>query len=241
MKNALVINPNSIIGLAVIRQLIRLGYTVTTAAPRSSSYEPTLISDTNPEFELLPKLAVFDDVVIDSPDEIIEQCHLEEIAPIDVVIDLNPTEQSFIKWDLNLLYALLKRGFLSEKDGIVVVGRDSEQTTSTENLSLEKTLQKMAPEFTGAGISFNDYTQVGSISGDEAYVAGSYTMEVVRNGLKVEKVNSLETLLNYVLYYYVPGFLLGFVLHFKSLIGEYLPFLSSILSTSKSESKKKAD
>lgn len=232
MKSALVVNPGSLIGVSVVGKLVRLGYSVTAITPESSSYLAKTLPDTNPEFYsgnqyTEPKLIVFEDSLLESPVDIIEKCRLEELAPIDVVISLNQTEQSFVKWDLILVDALFKQNYIKNKDGVVIFGRDSDLTASTENVALEKAVWKMAPEFTKAGINFNNCTQIGALPGDESYVADSYVTEVMRNEYKVDKVNSPKTLLCYALYYYVPGFLLGLVFYVKDIVENYLPALES--------------
>lgn len=219
LQTALVINPGSEKGLILLRKLVHSGYSVTALTPDTPSAIDTLehLQFTNPELNDIVNVVAFPQDVIDDPGKIIESANLTAFPVADFIFSFNPTENVFVKWDLNLIYALSKTNVVQKNKTLVVVGRDAENVPETENKSLQTTMTKMFKLFRDENITFVDLTEVGSLPGDEEYVVETYMHEVIRKSFKVDSCNSLENIYKYIVYHYVPGFLLNLVIYFQTL------------------------
>lgn len=220
-KTALIINANSPLGLQVVRKTCFFGYDVLALGVHDEDnyFDNSLefAKYTNPELIGKFTYELLDPSILSNQEEIIKSCSISTKAPFDLVISLNPTEKTFIKWDLNLVYALLKMKLLNTIDTTVIIGRSSSLTTYTDNKALDKNVANLGKSLAETNVDFVDLIQVGSVPGDEEYVADTYTNELLRKQFKVSNVGTFGDLLSYIIFYFAPGFLLTTILYLKSL------------------------
>lgn len=222
VKNALVINANTPLGLQVVRKVSFFGYDVLALGVHDDDDDRyfdnslELAQYSNPELKGKFTLELVDPAILSNQEEILKTTSILSKTPFNLIISLNPTEDNFIKWDLNLIYALLKMELINTADTTVIVGRNSTLTTDTYNKALEKNVTNLGKALAETGIDFADLIQLGSVPGDEEYIADTYATELLRKQFKVLKVTSVGDLINYIIFYYFPSFLLSTVVYLES-------------------------
>ena len=223
-NKALLINPGNEKGLILIRRLVQSGYLITALSPDIPNSISTLgqLEFTNPELKDSVQIITFSNDIINDPAKIIEATNLLQLPPQEFLFSFNPTRDTFAKWDLNLIYALTKTNVVEKDSTLIVVGRDAENVPETENKALQKTMANLYKMFKDENITFVDLTEVGALPGDESYVVDTYMHEVIRRSFKVKSINSLVNIYKYIIYHYVPGFLLNIVIYFQSLLSSLL-------------------
>jgi hypothetical protein len=224
-KNALVINADSPLGIQVIRKTCLLGYHVTAlAVDKLNDYHNPikLINYTNPELKYFVNVQFIDPSILSDQDKIISSLNLLNNS-YDLIISLNPTADVFEKWDLNLIFALYKKNLFNNSNTTIIIGRSSELTLTTDNKALENTVKKLGETLSKSNIDFIDFIKVGAIPGDEEFIADTYSNEILRKQFKVSKINSIFDIINYIIFYYIPGFLLSTILSIKNYIETRIP------------------
>lgn len=217
MPTAVIVNTDSPLGLAVIRNVCRHGFRVVSLAVRgqeettegSSGVEQ--LKYTNPEFRGLISYAYVDEADLADPKKMIGKSDvLADLQTIDLLISLNGTEDTFVKWDLDLVKEWFAEGVITDRSA-VIVGRSSDKTVYTTNKALEVYADHLEKMLSGKGVYVSNMIQLGAMAGDEEYVADSLTNEALRKDFRVAKINSVSTLISFLVFYLMPGFLLGFI------------------------------
>lgn len=222
-KHALLINANSPLGLEVFQRICRLGYTVTALLVDATDANYFRhIEYTNPEFRGCYRLVELEPDSVADANRVISNSKIEAASPLDLVVSLNGTEQTCQKWDIELVYQLFKKGLISPNDSSVIIGRNAPKSLDTTNTALEASVASLGKLLGEAGIGFHDFTQVSSLPGDEAYMADTYTNELLRTQFKVSKVASVLDLANWLIYYFAPAFLLHTCVYIKCILQAYL-------------------
>lgn len=210
-KSAIVINSNNTLALAVIRRLCRLGYAVYPLVSNLDSCTIEHLQYTNPElvhqFHII-KLDLSDSNTVDT---------IKTVVPkADVVVDLNGSEEELDKWDLDILKELYRKNVI-EKDSAVVIGRTMMDGGYTTNRALQEIVSNIGDVIAQRGTHFADLMNVSALPDDQNYVADVLLQEVARSTFKVEKIIGLADFVKYVVYYYIPGFLLSLFAGFSGI------------------------
>lgn len=205
-KAALIINTESEIGLSVIRKIANLGYHVYSLVLDDNSYSTENLQFQNPELKELLNIIKVDPSIIESPLKVYEQ-HLEDLS-FDLVISLNPTEKTVVKWDLELIKYLTSINYIG-LNTTVILARNSYEQLSTYNKSLENICESIDKTLNKNNILCINLIQLGCLEGDESFIAETISTEVSRLNFKTDKpLQSVEDYLSYLIFYYLPGFLL---------------------------------
>lgn len=209
-QTAIVINSNNTLALAVIRRLCRLGYLVYPLVSISDTYTIEHLQFTNPE--LSDQFHIIElDLTNSKPVDAIKAV----IPKADVVVDLNGTEKELDKWDLDILKELYRNNVI-EKDSAVVVGRTMLDGGYTTNRALQEIVSNIGDVMAQRGTHFADLINVSALPDDQNYVADVLLQEVARSTFKVDKVINFGDFVKYVIYYYIPGFLLNLFAGFSN-------------------------
>lgn len=220
-KIALVINSNSELGLSVIRNACNDGFAVISL---SSGNEPSLLDDlhfTNPEDRgLITYLNIKNDD-LSNPTSIIENSPvLKNLKHIDLLISLNPTDDVFVKWDLDLLKKFYTLDLIN-KNSTVVITTSSDKTVFTTNKTLELYTENIQNVLSKHDIYVSNMVQLGAVKGDEEYIANSLTNEAFRTHFKVPKITSFCDLISLLVFYLMPGFLLKYTTEILKTLNTY--------------------
>lgn len=223
IKTAVIINTNSDLGLAVLRNVCANGYNNVISI--SIENDCKIIDEfyyTNPEFRDLISYVTINIDNLNNPNLIISNSTiLKNLNLIDLLISLNPTDDTFVKWDLDLVKKIYIDNLLN-KNSIVIISRASEKTVYTTNKTLELYTENIENVLTKKNIYVSNMIQLGSIKGDENYVADNIINEIYRPYFKTENLNSFTNILSFLVYYLMPGFLLKFSIELSNYFSNYL-------------------
>ena len=218
MSTVVIVNTDSPLGLATIRSACRLGLHVVSLSVRGHDKLLRRLPYTNPELDGLVRYVYADEADLHDPAAVVERSGLlDGLATVELLVTLNATEDVFEKWDLVLVEELFKRHVLTARSA-VVLGRSSEKTIYTTNGALERYVERLAQKLGAGGVYVSNLVQLGAMAGDEEYVANSLTGELLRNDFRVAKIDSLAALLSYVVFYLLPGLMLGYAVDAKRYI-----------------------
>lgn len=221
-KTAVIINTNSDLGLAVLRNVCANGYNnVISISIENDNKIIDKFYYTNPEFRNLINYVYININNLNNPNLIISNSTiLKNLHSIDLLISLNPTDDIFIKWDLDLLKKIYTDNLLN-KNSIVIISRASEKTIYTTNKTLEIYTENIENVLTKNNIYVSNMIQLGSMKGDENYVADTLINEIYRPYFKTENLNSFNNILSFLVYYLMPGFLLKFSIDLSNYFNSY--------------------
>lgn len=212
-RTAVVINTNSPLGLQVLRNLCLASYDNVISI--SVKGDDSFICDfkyTNPEFKDKIEYAIISPDDLSNPSAIISNSQvLSSLSTVDILISLNPTEDNFVKWDLNLVKQFALNGLINN-DSAVIIGRSSYKTVYTINKTLDVSVENLLNVLSSNGIYTSNMVQLGSIEGDEKFVADTLTNESFRKYFRVDKISSVKDLFAFFIFYLMPTWLLGYTI-----------------------------
>lgn len=219
MSTVVIINTNSPLGLATIRSACRQGLDVVSLSVKGHAEHIGRLPYTNPELDGRVRYVYADEADLQDPAAVVERSGLlDGLATVKLLVTLNATEDVFEKWDLVLVEELFRRQVLTARSA-VVVGRSSDKTIYTTNGALERYVERVAQKLSAGGVYVGNLVQLGAMAGDEDYVAESITGELLRNDFRVAKVDSVAALLSYLVFYLLPGLMLGYAVDAKRYLG----------------------
>lgn len=218
-KTALIINSDSVVGLASIRRIARLGYHVYSLSIKDNSPLNYELPFMNPELEDQITYIQISNDILNNPVTIISN-YLSDLGSFDVVVSLNSTEDSFVGWDFDLIKKLTQQSLINEKS-TVILARSSIKTIETENKTLEKISNSIESILTKNNIFCSNLVQVGAMEGDENYIADTIANEVYRYQFKTDKITSIFDIFSYLTFFYLPNFMLSLAVLVKNQLDSY--------------------
>lgn len=216
-STALIINANSEVGVRLVKDITKKGYHVVALAINTAELLDALYY-TNPEIRgsfTVRTIKDPSDSVVN--DDFLAGLKLDDYKPLDVVISLNPTIDDCVQWDLQTILGLSENKGLA-KDALVMVGRARVDPNNSLNAQLESLTSKLQKNLTSKNITFLDLISLSALPGDEEYLSSVYLNEIVRKEYKVETFDSIPSFLDYLIYFYIPGFLLIPFIYLRNLL-----------------------
>lgn len=232
IKTALLINTNSILRLKLIRKVAQLNHDIVSVQVFNNNKLEDENCDyladvfyTNPELK-----GRLQNIVVkpDSEGNFDYFAVLEEVETalngkksLDLVIDLNNTDPKALQlWDLKLILALFQKKIINSPDSTVIIGNcnyNSNYESSALN-TLHNSVTKISRDMTESKIRCLDFTQINALPGDESYIVEMYSAEILRNAFKVQQIFSPIDIIKYVIYAYLPTFLISPIFYLFTLL-----------------------